>query len=492
MSISMYARLANKYNPELAVSRRTLLKASLAASAGLLLSNCSNENTFEGLPGARKRIIVVGAGFSGLSCAYELRSRGYDVLVLEARNRVGGRVLSFHDMVKNKTVEGGGELVGTNHLTWWNYAKKFKLPLYEIKWDEENEAPIVLGGKKLDKDTEKKIFDEMEEAHKPINEAAAAVNADMPWESPNAEALDAQSMGDWIRNAPVSDLTKKAIRAEFEGNEGVSMERMSYLAFLAMVKGAGLDKYWTDSETHRCGAGNQTLALKLAAALGDAVRLNAPVISIVTGNQRVMVTTEDGQRYTAEDVVLSVPPTVWNKIRFSPALPAALKPQMGTAVKFLAGVKKPFWKDAGMTSECLTDGDISMSWEATQGQEAAGPGAVLTCFSGGPAADRLHQKDPIQRQADYKRDIAAIYPAYPDNATDSRFMDWPADPWVQASYSFGAPRMTKIVGPTLFNGIETLHFAGEHTCWAFPGYMEGALSSGVKTAWKLAKRDKLV
>jgi monoamine oxidase len=215
------------------------------------------------------------------------------------------------------------------------------------------------------------------------------------------------------------------------------------------------------------------------------------VDEIVIGEPDVMVGTADGQRITVDDVVLTVAPSVWRKIRFTPELPAALKPQMGVAVKYLAGVKRAFWKDAGMNAYAATDGDISMCWEGTAGQAGNPPSeaAVLTCFSGGPAAEHARSREAVDREAAYRAEITQIYPKYPENATSSRFMDWPGNPWVMAAYSFGAPRQMKTIGPLLYEGIGRLHFAGEYTNWAFPGYMEGALGSGAALAKRLAKRD---
>ena len=111
------------------ISRREMIQRSLAATAGILLS----DKFARGLAAQAKagRIVVVGAGFSGLTAAYELSQAGYDVTVVEARNRVGGRVISFSDLVPGKIVEGGGELVGTNHPRWIRYAERFKLKLVE-------------------------------------------------------------------------------------------------------------------------------------------------------------------------------------------------------------------------------------------------------------------------------------------------------------------------------------------------------------------------
>src|SRR5437762_3251720 len=109
MSRSLYARLSRRFGPRIdGQTRREFLRATLAASAGLLLSGCA---TTQPRPKrASKHIAVIGAGFSGLACAHELSCAGYDVVVIEARNRIGGRVISFKDLVPGKNVEGGGEL----------------------------------------------------------------------------------------------------------------------------------------------------------------------------------------------------------------------------------------------------------------------------------------------------------------------------------------------------------------------------------------------
>ena len=87
--------------------------------------------------GRGRRVVVIGAGFSGLACAYELQSAGYKVTVLDSRNRVGGRVLSFSDVVTGRTVEGGGELIGSNHPTWVAYAKRFGLTFLDVTESED-------------------------------------------------------------------------------------------------------------------------------------------------------------------------------------------------------------------------------------------------------------------------------------------------------------------------------------------------------------------
>jgi monoamine oxidase len=492
MPRSLYNQLARRHAPErFSLSRRDLLKAALAASAGALLSNCGLDGATRPWSMERRKVIVIGAGFSGLACAYELAAAGYLVEVLEARQRVGGRVVTFSDFVPGRFIEGGGELIGDNHPTWAAYAKQFGLTFRDIPEDKEAQSPVVIDGKPLAKAEAKALLEELDKTVSKINAAAAEIDEDRPWLAPDAASKDAFTMNRWLENVEASPLAKRAIRAELEGNNAVPLERQSYLAFLAMVKGGGLQDYWDLSETKRCAQGNQALAAALADKLGNQVRLNTTVKSIVRGSSGLLVSLAGGGSLRADDVVLAVPPSVWGTIAFQPALPAQLSLQMGVAVKQLTAVKRRFWKDAKLSADSTGNGDVSMTWEGTDGYEAGAP-AELTSFSGGPAAERIRARTPDAREAFYAAYLAALYPGYADNAERTRFMDWPSDPRTMAAYSFAAPGQVTTAGPLLYNGLGRLHFAGEHTCFKFCGYMEGALSSGVSVAKRIAQRDGVV
>src|SRR6476646_2991413 len=156
MARSIYARLLERYGPKNdGPSRRDVLKATMAASAGMLLSTSgcksgSGRGSSTSLTKeSQRRVIVVGGGFAGLAAAYELVATGYKVHVFEARNRVGGRVLSMPDVVNGKVVEGGGEFIGGNHPTWAAYKKQFRFD-YSPVTEDKKFPPIVIGGKKLE------------------------------------------------------------------------------------------------------------------------------------------------------------------------------------------------------------------------------------------------------------------------------------------------------------------------------------------------------
>jgi monoamine oxidase len=482
---NLYSQLQRRYGKPDGISRRDMIQRSLAAAGALLLSDRF------GISAQRTagRVVVIGAGFSGLAAAYELSRAGYDVTVAEARNRVGGRVISFSDLVPGKNVEGGGELIGSNHPAWVGYAKQFGLEFLDIT-EEDLEFPIVLNGKRLSGDESEALWDEMEKAFNTLVVDAAKVDADQPWTAPDAAALDRRTLASFISALDASPLCKTGLRAMMTADNGVITEWQSYLGNLAMVKGGGLEKYWSESEVYRCKGGNQQLARKLVAAIGASrVLTRTPVASIAVADRGVRVTLVNGKVLEADHAILTAPPPVWNKIAIDPALPPGLAPQMGTNVKCLIGVRGAFWRRGDLAPELLSDGPVNMTWHATDGQPGAGEG--FTCFSGGPYADQCREWG-AQRIENYLAALEKVYRGIRPSYVRARFMDWPADPWVKASYSFPAPGQVTAQGPTLREGIGRLHFAGEYASYAFIGFMEGALHSGAAVARRIAARDGVV
>jgi monoamine oxidase len=481
-----FARLHRRYGQPTGITRRDMIQRSLAATAGLLLSEqFAGGLSAQGKPG---RVVVIGAGFGGLAAAYELTRAGYMVTVVEARNRAGGRVLSFNDLVPGKNVEGGGELIGSNHPTWVTYAEQFKLEFLDVT-EEDAEAPIVLGGKRLTSDESEALWEEFEKTSNLMNADAAKVpDAFEAWKTPNAEALDRRTLASWIQSVNASPLCKAGLDAMLTADNGMLTEWQSYLGNLAMVKGGGLEKFWTDSEVYRCKGGNQQLATRLVTAIGrDRVLLRTPARAVSVTDQGVRVTLASGRVLEAEHVVLTAPPTVWNRIAFDPVLPPTLVPQMGSNVKCLIAVKNRFWRQAELAPDSFTDGPIHMSWDGTDGQP--GGAAALVTFSGGPAAEICRDWSPASRIENHVAALEKIYRNIRPSFLRARFMDWPGDAWAKASYSFPAPGQVTTQGPTLRQGIGRLQFAGEYASYAFPGYMEGALESGAAAARRIALRD---
>ena len=484
---NLYAQLHRRHGKKDGITRRDMIQRSLAAAGVLLISDRIG---FAMPQGSAGRVVVIGAGFSGLAAAYELTRAGYDVTVVEARNRVGGRVISFSDIVPGKSVEGGGELIGSNHPAWVGYAKQFKLDFLDIG-EEDAEFPIVLNGKRLTADESEKLWEEMEAAFKPLLTDAANIDADRPWTAANAAELDKRSLGSWIDGLSVSPMCKAGIDTMMTADNGVITDWQSYLGNLAMWKGGGLEKYWTDSEVFRCRGGNQLLATKFVAAIGAAkVLTRTPVRSVELTDKGARVFLATGKTLEADRVILTAPPSTWNRIAINPALPPGLMPQMGTNVKFLMGLSGPFWRRAEVAPDLLSDGPANMTWHATENQRGAGD--ALVAFSGGPSAE-LCRDWGARRTENYLAELGKVYKGIRGSFTGkARFMDWPGDAWTKASYSFPAPGQVTSQGPTLYDGLGRLHFAGEYSSYAFMGFMEGALNSGAAVAKRIAQKDGVV
>jgi monoamine oxidase len=490
MTRSLYRRLARRYGgADVGLTRRDFLAKSAVAGGALLSAHA--------FPGpvrfGGKRVVVVGAGFGGLACAYELQAAGYDVTVVEATNRVGGRVRSSDDFVKGRVIEIGGELIGSNHPTWMAYKDKFGLEMLELSEHEEWEQPIVLGGKRLSAEAAMALYEEMDAVfNEEMDAASADVDPEEPWKSPNAAALDRRTTADWVEKVRCSEDCRKALAVELMANNGQLLAKQSFLGNLAAVRGhGGAKSYRDESELYRCKGGNQSLARKLAAEVKSLV-LELPVRGIDYGGSNAVVTCADSRTIECDDVVLAVPPSVWSRIEFEPRIPAELAPQMGANVKFFAHMKQRFWRAGGLEQYSMSDGIVNMTWEGTDGQDGD-QDVVFVGFSGGTSAEAARgKKGDAQRDA-YLAELEALYPGFKENLAGKTFMmDWPSERWAMASYSFPAPGQITTQGPMLRAGLGgKLHFAGEHTCYRYVGYMEGALYSGAQLAKRLAVRDKV-
>ena len=501
MPRSLFRALDLRYGPKPdEFTRREVLRASVAAGAALMLSSMTLGMARRGRADGGKRVVVIGAGLAGLSCAYELKAAGYDVTVLEARDRIGGRVLSFakkfdNEFIPGRVVEAGGEFIGNNHPLWCAYAEKFKLEKLVIMEKEGVAFPVVIGGKRLDDKAASELWDSMSKALNQMKPLAEKVNADAPWESENAAALDARTIQSWIDGLDVDPLTKRACWINQCANNGVDPAAASLLGQLACVKGGGLEKYWTDSEAWRCKGGNTQLAQRLAEEVGSKkVVTGVTAAKVELKPESIRVTCRDGRSLECDDVVLANTPTVWSMTEFDPPLPQMIPPQMGKNVKYLARMKERFWEQEKTSPDALSDGLVQLTFDATSGQEGE-KDACLTGFSGAESAERCMRFAKPDRDAEYAKIMTPLYAKWKDQLVESRFMDWPMDPYTRASYSFPAPGQVTTHGPLLSRGTmdrdgkPRLHFAGEHMCYKFVGYMEGALQSGVAVARRLAKRD---
>lgn len=478
-----------------------------------------------------RSVIIIGAGLAGLCAAYELKNLGYTVSVYEARHRVGGRAYSFR-YAGDKIVEGGGELIGRNHPLWCGYAHTFNLKFSDV-YDYGN-SPVRFGGRTLSYEESTALADAMDPHIERLNHLAdSIVDPFEPWTNANSAWLDKTSLADWLASlrCPTKDSKngRNALAQQLVADNGRSADQQSLLGVLAMIKGHGVDRYWTDTEVYRCIGGNHQLARRFQDELGSGVvHTGIKVTAISKENGLVSVelahatqkdevedletdvnprTSKNQKRkklepVQADEVVLAIPPSVWYLIDFKdPDLRAKLKqaPRLGVNTKNLFALKSRFWQNFA-SSPTLTDSDglADMTWETTEDVEKVKinrkPDFAFVSFSGAKHSQQLVNLPSDQdRKAALLKQLGSVYPGIEGQITSSKFMDWPRKLFTEGSYYFPAPTEVTAWGPFWKTGyLDWLHFAGEHTSYAFMGYMEGALSSGFRLAHRLAVRDKLL
>ena len=350
----------------------------------------------------------------------------------------------------------------------------------------DGDEPIILGGKLIRGDAADALYTEVDAVLAKLIDMARGIDPVRPWTSPNANDLDTRSFASFIgEQQGLGEDARTLLLTGAESDNGVPADRMSLLAYLSMIAGGGFQDYYENSETYRLADGNDALATALAQKLGSRILFNSPVDAIRRTEYGVIVRTRGGDLYRGDAVVITTPPSVWDRIELAPALPQEITPQMGENVKLLLALREPVWQKDGLSPEVTSDGLVGLTWAASS-EDNRGP-VALTLFSGARQAQQLRRLAPTERNAAAYASLEPAYPGLADAVMKDRFVDWPGNPLTRASYSFPSPGQVTAYGPLLVDGVRTdglppLLFAGEHTSYGFIGYMEGALSSGVRAA----------
>ncbi len=399
------------------------------------------------------RVVVIGGGFAGLAAATELADRGVDVLVCEARDRVGGRVWTERVAAPAGApalIERGAEFILDGYEVMRGLARRFGLGLADTGMSYYVREPR---GVATDAAT--------------LQAAGLAIARAAVGGASAAQAVAALDLPE-----PVAD----AVIARIEISSALESDRLSADV---LEHAAAFEPH----PSHRLAAGNQRLAGAMAERLGERVRLRTPVLAVDHDEGTIRVQTAAGA-IDARAVVLALPLPVVRDLSFEPALPAwKLAALDRVALGHAAKLHLPLARTAP-TSAVMSVPDRYWCWTATGGDGTVAP--VLNCFAGSPRAlDRLAVAAGPEA---WRERVRRLRPDLEISDGGAVLTTWSDDPWAQGAYSTPGlateagdeDRLTAPSGP--------LHFAGEYTAGPWSGLMEGALRSGIRAAREVAQR----
>lgn len=436
-------------------------------------------------------VLVVGAGLAGLAAARDLVAAGRSVLVLEARDRVGGRVVS-QDIGDGKIVEMGGEYAGPTQDRV--YALAADLGVTTFPTYDTGRKVLHFNGKRATYTggiprISPLVLADIGRAQARLEALARKVPAEAPWTAAGAEQLDGQTFQSWMRRNALGKGARTLLALGVEAVFAAEPGDISLLHMLFYVHAAGSFQRLIDTtggaQQDRFTGGSALLAERLAARLGDVVRLSAPVGRIEVRGDAVTATTPAGS-FEARRVVVSVPPHLAGRIEYSPALPSAReqltqRTPMGSVIKCQVIYDEPFWRKDGLSGQATGDGTGTRVVFDNSPPEGS-PG-ILLAFVEGDEARRLGRESlPARRQVVVDSLVRYFGPraANPEAFLE---LDWQQEKWSGGCYGtlFG-PNVWTRYGPALREPACLIHWAGTQTSPVWTGYMDGAIRSGERAA----------
>jgi monoamine oxidase len=436
-------------------------------------------------------VVVVGAGMSGLTAARALVNAGKRVLVVEARDRVGGRTLS-KTLSNGVIVDLGGQWVAPTQHRVLRLASELGLEIFKTF---DTGASLTLRDgvvtrydgvlPRIDEEGVADIRQGMEK----IGALAASIPLDAPWTHPAAAELDKMTYAAWIEKNLTTETGRWTFKLQAPGVFSVDASELSILHVAFYYGAAGGPEMITSTsgggQDSRFEEGMQSLATGLAATLKDSLRLSQPVEEIRQDDNGVTVRSAS-LRVRARQAIVALPPTLAGRIRYSPPMPPlrdslTQRMPMGTAIKMMFVYESPFWRRDGLSGFAMTDKDVPQLVYDNSPKD--GSSGILLGFTEGVAAREWMMATPDERQA---AGVETLVQAFGDHARDLR--EYVEFSWVAEEFSRGCyagtmpPGAWSSFGKALKQPVGRIHWAGTETATNWNGYVEGAMQSGERAA----------
>ncbi len=438
-------------------------------------------------------VIIIGAGLAGLSSAYYLSNNGYSVCLLEAQERVGGR-LSTVKLDDGSMVDIGAQWFAPTQKRIQYFINKYGLTLNQT--NTKGHSIYVLQGKK-------KVAKGRKPPLSPISLVALSrmkkkmvkymqlISKETPWNSINAE-LDKETLEGFIKKELQYPEEISFFQLIAEEALCQTVSEVSLLDVIWNLSTIGTLKNFFSAEDLWLNDGASLLAEKMAASLGETIiHLDTAVEQIKWKPNRVEVISSEKRQWAAKKVIITLPLALCSRLQYDPPLPA-LRDQLtqrvgqSSVIKSFCVYEKPFWRDHGYNGTSYCDsGLVFATIDSSPLEKRRG---ILTVLIGGHEARRLSLLAESDRRSLVLTSLENLFGPRARTPLNYFDKDWSSDPWIRGGYGshFSTGVLTQF-GSALAKPIGPLHWAGSETATEWRNYMEGALESGERVAFEVMK-----
>lgn len=438
-------------------------------------------------------VVVVGAGLAGLNAARAVIAAGQTVVVLEARDRVGGRVKGQTLTDGETVVEVGGQWIGPGQHRMLGLTAELGLDTYPTYNEGENllrfgETQARYKGA-IPRISPLSLAD-MAQARLRLDRMARQVPLEAPWTAKRAQVWDSMTFETWIVRNAHTEKARSLLRLYSAAVFAAEAQDFSLLHALHYThSGGGVDALAgvkDGAQQDRYVGGSQRVPLRMAEELGDeVVRLHAPVRRIEQRGDVVTVLA-DGVLVTARRAIVAIPPTLASRIDYDPPLPGyrdqlTQRVPAGSVIKCNVVYDSPFWRAEGLTGQATGDGGpVKVVFDNSP---PSGSPGVLLAFLEGAHARVLNRVSPDERRAAVIGSLVEFFGPKAAGVVEFVELDWSEEEWTRGCYGAHFPcGVWTQYGPALRQPCGRIHWAGAETATVWSGYMDGALQSGARAA----------